>query len=91
MYKIFYHEKVIKEDMPKIGRKERQSVKSAIEKKLVEFPHVFGKPLRSTLNGYWKLRVEDYRIIFKIEKQSVKILMIAHRSLVYKLIEKRKS
>ncbi|MBP7233389.1 MAG: type II toxin-antitoxin system RelE/ParE family toxin, partial [Syntrophaceae bacterium] len=43
----------------------------------------YGEPLRKTLKGYWKLRVGDYRVVFKIIDSEVWILGIRHRKSVY--------
>ncbi|MCK5508988.1 MAG: type II toxin-antitoxin system RelE/ParE family toxin [Desulfobacterales bacterium] len=39
--------------------------------------------------GYWKLRVGDYRIVFKVSSNSIFIFSIIHKKEVYKLIKKR--
>ena len=88
-FEIVYHESVAKFDISNIGRDDRKIIKEAIEKKLMAKPEVFGKPLRRSLSGYRKLRVGDHRVIFRIEKETVKIFCIAHRSIVYKRIDKR--
>jgi hypothetical protein len=31
-------------------------------------PQEYGTPLRKTLKGYWKLRVGDYRVVYKISR-----------------------
>ncbi len=46
-------------------------------------PQEFGEPLRRTLKGYWKLRVGDYRVIYKVIGITVLILRIGHRREVY--------
>lgn len=78
-YTILYHPDVKKLDLPKIDSKNRTMIKSAIEKRLAERPEIFGKPLQRTLKGYWKLRVGDYRIVFKVSDNTVFILCIIHR------------
>ena len=78
-----YHELVLKEDIAKLSASNKKQIKRAIEEKLVTHPELYGKPLRQSLKGYRKLRVGDYRVIFRIEKQTIKILMIEHRSQVY--------
>jgi len=88
-YEIIYAEIVISEDIPKLGTSIKKQIKQAIETKLIEHPNVFGKPLRNSIKGYWKLRVGNYRIIFRIQKKEVKIFAIAHRSYVYTNILKR--
>lgn len=82
-YDIQYHEAVIKHDIPKLSTTVQHNIKVAIEGKLTNFPEYFGKPLRRSLKGYRKLRVGDFRIIFRIEERMVKIFVIQHRSAVY--------
>lgn len=88
-FDILYHEDVIKEDIPKLDETIRKRLKKAIEEKLSRQPDIFGKPLRRSIKGYRKLRVGDYRVIFRIEKEKIKIFIIQHRSTVYKNINKR--
>ncbi len=88
-FKIVYHELVVKEDIPWLGAPNKARVKKAIEGKLSSAPEVFGKPLRRSLKGYRKLRVGDFRVIFRIEGQTVKVLIIGHRSIVYKMASNR--
>ncbi len=42
-----------------------------------------------TLKGYWKLRVGDYRVIFKVVGNEVWIFAIINRKDVYSRIIKR--
>ena len=88
-FKIEYHELVIKEDISKLSKTNKKRTKKAIEGKLLTEPELFGKPLRKSLKGYRKLRVGDYRIVFRINKNIIKIFLIAHRSIVYQKTENR--
>lgn len=88
-FKVIYHESVISDDIPKLSSAWKDRIRAAIEDRLMARPDFYGKPLRKSLKGYRKLRVEDYRIIFNIENRTVKVLMIAHRSVVYKKVGKR--
>ncbi len=88
-YELQYHEKVINEDIPKLSVEIRNLIKISIEKKLLSSPETFGKPLRKSLKGYRKLRVGDFRVIFRIENSFIKIFMIEHRSVVYRKVDKR--
>jgi len=88
-FEIQYHEAVVSEDIPKLSSEWKDTIKNAIETKLVVRPEVFGKPLRYSLKGYRKLRGGDYRVVFRIEKTAVKILLIQHRSVAYKVLKKR--
>jgi len=50
-----------------------------------ENPRRFGKPLHHALQGLWRYRVRDYRIICEIREQTrtVFVLTIKHRSIAY--------
>ena len=82
-FSILYHPDVVKNDIPRLAHPVKQRVKSTIEAKLSCAPVEFGEPLRRTLKGYWKLRVGDYRVIYKVTGKTVLILRIGHRSEVY--------
>ena len=82
-YKITYHELAVKNDIPRLSASVKKQIKSAIENKLTKSPEIFGKPLRKSLKGYRKLRVGNYRVVFEIEKDVIKILYIGHRSSIY--------
>ncbi len=88
-FSVEYHYLVVKEDIPNLPKIWKQRIQNAIEERLMIAPELYGKPLRKSLKGYRKLRVEDYRVIFRIEKKIVKIFVIQHRSRVYETIFKR--
>ncbi len=88
-FKIRYHYLVVENDISRLPLLWKKKIKKAIEKKLVKSPEVFGKPLRRSLKGYRKLRVGNYRVIFRIEERSVMIFAIKHRKEVYEIVEKR--
>jgi mRNA interferase RelE/StbE len=88
-FTLRYHPAVRSDDLPLIDRKMKNRIRRAIEERLQTLPHEYGEPLRKTLKGYWKLRVGDYRVVFKIMKSEVWILGILHRKEIYKDIDKR--
>lgn len=88
-FRLTYHPDVKKVDLPKIDMKNRAMIKRALEERLATQPELYGKPLQRTLKGYWKMRVGDYRIVFKISETDVLVLGIIHRSDVYQKIRKR--
>jgi len=90
-YRVIYHPEVKKTDLPKIDARNRAIIKKAIEERLATRPEAYGKPLQRTLKGYWKLRVGDYRVVFKPSEKTVLVLGILHRKEVYSLIQKRTS
>lgn len=83
MYSVEYLESVVKVDIPKLSKSEKEQIKKAIETKLTRNPIEFGKPLRYSLKGARRLRVGDYRVIFVIDGASVIITKIGHRKEVY--------
>jgi mRNA interferase RelE/StbE len=89
LFTLRYHPAVRSDDLTCIDRKMKDRIRRAIEERLQTLPHEYGEPLRKTLKGYWKLRVGDYRVVFKIIKSEVWILGIRHRKEIYKDIEKR--
>jgi len=87
-YTIVYHRKV-EEDIESLDKRRRRVVDKAIETRLGSEPEKYGKPLRGSLKGYWKLRVGDIRVVYKILKNEVLILGIVNRKIVYEKILKR--
>ena len=88
-FNIEYLEVVVRSDIPALSKPVKNRIKTAIETKLTGYPEKFGKPLRRSLKGYRKLRVGDYRVIFRIAEKTVLIVLIAHRSIVYEIAHKR--
>ena len=82
-YAIKYHPDVKEVDLPRINVKMRERIRRAIESRLVTAPQEYGLPLRKSLRGYWKLRVGDYRVVFKIEGEIVYVLGVRHRKNIY--------
>ncbi len=83
-YRIDYLESVVEKDIPKLSKTAKQQIRRAIEQKLTVHPVEFGKPLRYSLKGARRLRVGDYRVIYRIEPPAaVRILKIGHRREVY--------
>jgi len=67
----------------------RERIRRAIESRLMRAPQEYGLPLRKNLGWYWKLRVGDYRVVFKVEGEMVYILGIRHRKSVYEDMTER--
>lgn len=88
-FTVHYHPAVKAEDLPGIDAGMRERLRRAIEERLMTEPHKYGTPLRKNLHGYWKLRVGDYRVVYRIE-QAVVVLIICHRKEVYQRIPGRR-
>jgi mRNA interferase RelE/StbE len=89
-FTLHYHPAVRNEDLPLIDRKTKVRIRKAIEERLQSAPHDYGEPLRKTLKGYWKLRVGDYLVVFKVIESEVWILGIRHRKAIYRDIGARR-
>mgnify|MGYP003393902895 CR=1 FL=1 len=88
-YEIFYDEHVQGRDLPRIDTRWRTTISDAIFSKLTTNPTTYGKPLRFPLDGFRKLRVGDYRIVYKIKQKTVIVWAILHRSIIYREMPKR--
>jgi mRNA interferase RelE/StbE len=84
-YQIRYLDEVVKKHIPNISSSMQAIIKRAIEERLMVDPISFGKPLRYSLKGYRRLRVGDYRIVYRIdfENKTVLIIAIKHRKEIY--------
>lgn len=87
-FRVIYHPEV-RADIALINEKLRKRIKRAIETRLTTEPEKYGVPLRKTLKGYWKMRVGDYRIIFRVSGNEIIVFGIQHRKTVYGDIGKR--
>lgn len=82
-WRLVYHPDVARVDIPSMPADIRQRIARAIASRLASEPQRYGKPLRGTLRGYWKLRVGDYRVVYDLVGTEVRILAIRHRREVY--------
>jgi mRNA interferase RelE/StbE len=90
-FTLRYHPDVRRVDLPLLDERVKGRIRRAIEERLCFSPERYGEPLRKTLKGYWKLRVGDYRVVFKIKEKEVWILRVAHRRDVYQKMATRMS
>ena len=64
----------------------KKRLKKALADKLMTRPDLYGKPLRATLKGYWKIRVGDFRIVYAIQGSELIIYAIRHRKEIYRVV-----
>jgi mRNA interferase RelE/StbE len=77
------------------ARRELRKLDAKVQKAILRYlreriagsadPRRFGKPLRRNLAGLWRYRVDDYRLICRIEDERivVVVLQVGHRREVY--------
>lgn len=82
-FQIRYLEEVIRNHIPNISSSAKAMIQNAIEDRLTVDPIGLGKPLRYSLKGHRRLRVSDYRIVYRIESKTVIIVAIKHRKDIY--------
>ncbi|NNM60395.1 MAG: type II toxin-antitoxin system RelE/ParE family toxin [Legionellales bacterium] len=84
-YQVRYQEEVTRNHIPALPSSAKALIKRAIEERLMIDPIGFGKPLRYSLKGHRRLRVSDYRIVYRVEPEikTVIIIAIKHRKDVY--------
>ncbi|MGK5089688.1 type II toxin-antitoxin system RelE/ParE family toxin [Bdellovibrionota bacterium FG-2] len=84
-YKIEYLDNVVSEDIPDLPKTMRELIKRAIETRLTVEPIGLGKPLRYSFIGHRRIRVGDYRIVYRVNTETsvVTIVFIKHRKDVY--------
>lgn len=78
LFEVEYLESVVKEDIPTLPKTIRSRIKTAIETRLTVDPIGLGKPLRYSFIGHRRIRVGDYRIVYRLnmEKHSILIVLI---------------
>jgi len=83
-FQVRYHPLVAEKDLPGLDPAVRKKIQRAVERRLFTHPEKYGLPLRHTLKGLRKLRVGDWRVIYRISGSEVWILRIGHRQEVYR-------
>ena len=84
MYQVRYLEAVIKKDIPKLPKKEKERIQRFIEDRLIKNPMHFSQPLKYSFQNCRRMRIGGYRIIFKILKEDILIVKIGYRKDIYK-------
>ena len=78
----------VEKDLKKLGHIAQKQILKYIKEKIIpsDNPRVFGEPLSGDLNGIWRYRVGDYRLLATIEDEQFVILVIqvGHRKDVYR-------
>lgn len=84
-YSIEYLLDVVDKEISALSNSAKELIINAINERLTVDQIAFGKPLRYSLKGYRNLRVNRYRVVYRIEyeKQTVVIHAIHHRKNEY--------
>lgn len=76
MWRVRVHRLVVREDLKRITGRDRRLILKTVYKKLALDPEKYGQRLHGELREYWKLKVSDYRVIYRIRKQEVLVLVL---------------
>lgn len=85
IWQIAFSDTVVKRDIPRLDYALQKRIRINIEAKLSVDPIRFGKPLRYIKSGQRCLRVGDYRVIYVLDPDTrrVMIITIGHRRDIY--------
>jgi len=87
-FDLRYHPRV-REDVAGLPANLRLRLAEAIRARLTREPRQYGHPLRAALARCWRLRVGDYRVVYRIEGGEVWVLAVLHRRAVYQEVGAR--
>lgn len=76
MYQVEIDTLVFEEDFRHISKQDQRRILKEINHKLMIDPEKFGKPLRKSLKGFYKLPVGPYRVVYKIFKEKILVDVI---------------
>jgi mRNA interferase RelE/StbE len=76
MWDIKFHPLVLREDFKKIDPENQRQIIRQIIKKLSIDPEAYGKALSGELHGYWRLRIGDFRVIYRILKDRIEVMVV---------------
>jgi mRNA interferase RelE/StbE len=84
-YKVQYLKGIISKQIDTLPSSVKILIQRAIEERLMVDPISFGKPLRYNLKGHRRLRIGDYRIVYRIDSKNKMVLIVAikHRKDIY--------
>ncbi len=76
MWKVSIHRLVIDEDFKKINAHDQSIILKTIRKKLSTAPEKYGSPLRHDLKGFRKLKISDFRVVYTMKKNEIKVYVV---------------
>lgn len=81
-YSVRYDDRAVAE-LARLDRSAARKILEAIEHRLLVAPDSYGKPLRHPLAGLRRLRVGDYRVVYKVAGRQVIVLRVGHAHEAY--------
>ncbi|OYD15769.1 hypothetical protein CH333_05025 [candidate division WOR-3 bacterium JGI_Cruoil_03_44_89] len=81
-YRILYKSGV-ERDFKQIEIRQRKRIIQKIETVLSQNPYK-GRQLKGKYKGFWRMRIGDYRVVYRIIQKDVVIVTVGHRREMYK-------
>ena len=88
IYRLLYHP-LGAEDIEDLPENTKDRLREAIEKRLAPDPVRAGRPLKQSLAGHRKMRVGDYRVIYRVQGDVTMVLKIGHQKDVFTKVKPR--
>ncbi|MBA8770603.1 type II toxin-antitoxin system RelE/ParE family toxin [Wolbachia pipientis] len=82
-YDIIYSKRVFEEDFLALPPTIRSRVRRAVDSRLATNPKAMGKALSHEFKGYFRIRVSDYRVIYRINYSKHTVTAMGHRKDIY--------
>lgn len=76
MWTVLLNPLVLSEDLKRMDPSIQRQILQVLRKRLSLDPKGYGEPLHGGLAGLWKLRVGEYRVIYRIVEQRVEVLVL---------------
>lgn len=76
MFEVLVDELVFTEDFKHITENDRQRIIRTISKKLTTEPELYGKPLKGSLKGFWKLKIDKFRVVYSLNKDKIEVYVV---------------
>ena len=84
-YKAIWHEDALR-DLRELDQARQKAIIDKVKTYLVKDPLSAGKRLRKEFKGLYRMRFEDYRVIYAIDRKEMTVIVarVKHRKDAYK-------
>lgn len=84
-YKAIWHEEALR-DLRELDRARQKAIVEKVKRYLLKDPLSAGKPLRKEFKGLYRMRFEDYRVIYAVDRETMTIMIarVRHRKEAYR-------
>lgn len=81
-FTVIFHPDAAK-DIARLNTDLKQRIKTAITERLMTEPAPLRQTAQGNAQGYWKLRVGDYRMVFSVNGSEIIVFAVCHRKEVW--------